>query len=447
MEKLFIILSINFLLIFNCMNYKKEAVSIKSKENFYIITIDYTTGISPKEAGKQLGEKILQNIPNYESLVEKLLYDMVKDISAFKGDIDATTDAFNNVIEIINEIRPNINKKYYEEVEGIAGNFHYNEINNLLDGKLSRDEFYFYNLITDIGGAIFGELIGKTYPPVGCSAFAVFGEKSATSEPIIARLLDCFSYELSNLHAVTIIKNKERSVCLIGVVGSNSTLSILNENKMFSAILFSHAGEKCSYMKTLIPISYDLRYAFEEYSALNEVSDYIGNNRDRYIANSLIFISDDKNAVILENDLTMTPKSSGSRKYDSRLINEVTWDFDHSVATVNSFLLYNHEDNHTKNIMNYPRWNNFIMLFNEASEKNSDKGEKITVDEMKNISSFHKLQNPGSMISGDIYNNSTRQIIVFEPYNMNLEIFFTPYTRKLPEYPAFINVDINFTDQ
>lgn len=47
---------------------------------------------------------------------------------------------------------------------------------------------------------------------------------------------------------------------------------------------------------------------------------------------------------------------------------------------------------------------------------------------------------PGSRLNGDLYNVNTKQIIIFEPDSLELELFFRPKSGILPVEPLFEKV-------
>jgi len=82
------------------------------------------------------------------------------------------------MIQRVLEISKNVKSQYMDEIEGFASVLSGGTVNELGDGKLSRDEFLMINFDPDIA------------TDHGCSATAVFGSRSATRQTIVGRNTD-----------------------------------------------------------------------------------------------------------------------------------------------------------------------------------------------------------------------------------------------------------------
>ena len=64
-------------------------------------------------------------------------------------------------------------------------------------------------------------------------------------------------------------------------------------------------------------------------------------------------------------------------------------------------------------------------------------------EELKEVISFDNGDGPDSQSAGDLYNNGTVQVIIFQPQTLSLEIYFKPVA-GLDDDPVFENVVISF---
>ncbi len=74
----------------------------------------------------------------------------------------------------------------------------------------------------------------------------------------------------------------------------------------------------------------------------------------------------------------------------------------------------------------------------------SSKGEQVTWEELKEIACFFTGDIPGHQINGDLYSINTQQIILFEPSDLNLEIYFRPKAGVLSNAPSFEKIVVKF---
>jgi hypothetical protein len=440
MQKIyFLVIAIIIFSISSCVTNTKN-VTITKEKSHYDIRLDFTNGVTHEVMGEQYGAELVKVIPDYEEINSKIIRSFISDIRAIyhmKGRELSEQEIFDSLLEKVGMIRPEIYKDYYDELEGISRSFHYDAKNDFKDNFLSRDEYYLINLITDIGGAVFDELIGNENDIINCDNISVFKDSSATNSPVVARVFDFPTKQLKKIHAVTTIKDKNKSICMVGFAGYTGIFSAFNKNGIFSAIYYSHTGKKCIPEGKEKSLLYDLRYALENTSTLNDAADYIKSSKTHYIFNCLISLSDRSEAKVLECDLSAENKSCELRSDNSKLLDGVAWDYKNMIANVNSFLLYGNENNHTTQAMNYTRWNSITAQIGKITGAKPKQGYGLTVDEVKKVAAYYSGSKPGEMSNGDVYNNSTGQIIIFQPKDLSLEIFFCPAEGLPPLVPDF----------
>ena len=391
------------------------AVTITDQGTYYSVLLDYTTGITPRAMGQAYARAAKRTTPDIERLIDSCF----TKIAAFPG-------VYQMLVTRAQAIRPQIDPAYRDEIEGFASQFSGGATDVAGDGKLSTDEVYLLNLLPDIAHV------------TQCSALSVFGARSATGSTITARLLDWLPLEqLPRGQTVTTIRRPGRSVCLIGFVGFMGAITGFNSSGVFAALLDSDTGVPYVNPKGMRSYALDLRHALESEGTLSGAAGYMADTNHHYAYNHLIFFSDPKTSKVLENDLTSKgPLARTFRASDSPLRPGVTWGISDALACVNSYLLPGNHDNHTGDKSNYARWQSIRTQL-------LARGPTVTRDDLKAIASYHSPTtfNAGQ---GDVYNDETQMIVIFEPATMALEVAFRPRNNVLPAVPIFTRVPVSF---
>lgn len=400
--------------------YEAEGVAIEDKGSYFQVDLDYTTGLSSREIGEAYARGILAVVPDYEAIMDSYIAESIQDYEYQYG-INRSYD-----------VRSQLPEAYYEEIEGMAMVFNSTE-NVWNDGVLSQDEVFIFNLFPDI-------IRGAQ-----CCYISVYGDRSETGQNMVARNLDWYGgaqNQLSSLQAVTTIKYEDKQVCLIGYLGYQGALTAFNDDHVFAGILdagtdqpYSSEGRRSYAM--------DLRYALENFESIDDAAAYMGNPSMLYTYNHTIGFSDSNTSVILENNFSGSSSIKGGRlkrgvrDENSKLNDGVEWGISNSIACVNSFLLYGNNDNHTNQNYNTRRWKNI-------KEQLLEKGESVSFEELREITSYYKGNSPGVFSeSGDIYNRMTVQMMVFVPETFELEIYFPPRDSLFnPKEPVFETISV-----
>ncbi|MBC7869660.1 MAG: hypothetical protein H7Y09_02380 [Chitinophagaceae bacterium] len=380
-----------------------SSVSIVERPTHYEITVNMI-GTSQQNMGRDYINEVRKILPQFEAIVDGYLSDSGVD---------------NSIISRMASIRPKIPASYREELDGMASQLSGGTTNSIGDGKLSRDELYATNLVPDI-------LRGSQ-----CSTISVFGSASDTGHTMTARALDWptgSTNQLAKLHAVTKIVNGAKSITTVGFLGFVGIISAYNDSGIFSAILDSgtnqpySANNKSSYV-------FDLRYALENLSTIDEIGAFMTDSTRSYAFSHNIVLSDETQTKIVENDLTSSANRR-LRSYNSTLHAPVSWSPTNAIASVNSFLLSGSYDNHTADTTNTARWTSYQTLTASA-------GPVYTLAELQEVITYYSGSTPGSMSSGDIYNDLTCQIMLFEPFTKSLKVYFLPKSGVRVSTPVF----------
>lgn len=391
----------------------KNIVNIEEFDKHYEVTIDYSTEMSPRQVGEIYGAEMLDTVPDYESIIDAYLEEII--------------GPFMTVyLKRVEDIKPQIDQSYIDEIEGIASNFKKADKNELGDGLLSVDEFYILNLIPDISRG------------TQCSAISVYGEASSTGKTMSGRILDWYGgseNQIAKIQSVTTYLNEDKSICSIGYLGYIGILSGFNDDQVFAAILDSSTGGfYSSDAKRSYPL--DIRYGLENHDSMDSFAEYMMSPDKAYTYSHLIFMSNPDNSRIIENNMAPGYKPE-IRDSDSKLSVGNEWGIGDSIACVNSFLLENNYDNHSKSTGNTMRWESF-------KRELTSQGEQLSLDQLKEVVGYYSGEMPGSQEDGDLYNEGTQQVIIFEPETMNLEVFFRPKNGQLPAKLTFDKVEIKF---
>jgi hypothetical protein len=147
-------------------SYKVDGVSITDKGNYYDVVLDFTKGLSHKQIGEAYAKGILQLVPEYETLVDSYIAE------------NLIKSEYKYAFYRMEDIKPQLDPEYAEEIEGMASVFSGGDIDYRSDNKISDNELYLFNLFTD---AIRG---------TQCCYVSVSGSRSETQKTITGRNLD-----------------------------------------------------------------------------------------------------------------------------------------------------------------------------------------------------------------------------------------------------------------
>lgn len=401
-------------------SFQAEGVSIVNEGNYYNVKIDFTCGLTHKQLGEAYAKGILKVVPNYESLVDSYIGE------------NLTSYENKYAMYRVEDIKPQVNKEYAEEIEGMASVFSGGSQNKFKDNKISKDEFFLFNLFTD---AVRG---------TQCSYISVYGDRSDDHRNMVARNLDWYGgsvNQLPKIQAFITYKYTDKKVYSIGYLGYMGILTGFNDHKVFAGILDS--GTNAPYSsegRRSYPL--DLRFALENTKNMKEAAEFMQDPTKLYSFNHNIGFSDPDTSIILENNFSGNGTNGHKvkraiRTEDSKLNNSVSWEIKDSIASVNSFILYGNHDNHSSNKYNTKRWNNI-------KKQLQNKGATVSFEELKEVACYAD-GSPGTFSeSGDVYNKMTLQMVIFQPDTLKLEVFFRPKNiRKNPGNPVFEKITVS----
>ncbi|HEX3045438.1 MAG TPA: C45 family peptidase [Bacillota bacterium] len=419
LAKVLLLLAINLVILVSLSGVQIGAevkpVTITDEGTYFNAVLDFRGGLTHRQMGVEYARQILKSVPEYEALMDSYITEMTM-----------MEEYYQMGLGVARLLKSKIPQDYLDEIEGMAQVFSGGVTSLRGDQKLSLDEVFFFNLLPDIAR------------PAHCSALGVFDWASATHQVMAGRNLDWpggSQNQACKLQAVVTIREKCKTLYLIGYLGFQGVISGVNEYGVYAGILNSDiATPYTPNDKNSYPM--DLRYALENRTTVNGVANYMTDSSRNYTYDHLIFLADPRTAGVVENNFNGSPTVRRALRTSTSLLNPgVSWWFPKAVATVNSFILAGNYNNHTQDPQNTARWSSFqhAML---------TKGPVITREELKEIMSFDNGDGPGLFETGDIYNVYTQQSMVFTPETMRLDIYFHPRQGGLDSDPIYQTIKL-----
>jgi len=300
------------------------------------------------------------------------------------------------------------------------------------DGKLSRDEFLFMNVIPSVCNE------------TACSATAVFGSRSATGQTILGRNTDWSNgppqassngntsganTAAVNTNALIYSKTAEKQVVSFMTLGMMGTIVGINSDGIFVAGLHSQTGSAYSAVGKR-SVLLDIRNALETTSTIDEAGAFLGDPSRLYAYHNNMFIADKNTAKVLENDYE---RKRALRSADSALNPGITWGVSNAIAVVNAFMLEGNFDNFVGRWQT-DRWASFETMLPQE-------GDTVDIDRVRTIMSYHK-PGSGGMDPGDIFNAGTMQSMAYSYSENRLELWLGTFV----DDPQYLTISIPFLE-
>ncbi len=419
------ILTITSFIVCGCK--KDRIVQIQDKGTHYLMSIDYTKNKTHYETGKFIGKAILKDVDSYEKRVDEFIALTAKNYG-YPEEVPGTPEEhYMLFMKRVGDLKPLLPQTIKDEIEGVADCFSGKNNDIMGDGKLSINEYYFLNLIIE------------SSENTECCAVSAFNSASKTGSTIIARVMDWYidteKKEVENLFGITEFKYNDFTLYTIGIIGHLGIITGIKNNGIYSAILFSRNNTPYS-SSGKYSLSMELRYAMEKFSSIDEIADYMRVKDRNYTMNHNIFLSDKKRSIVLENNIQGGPTSERKiRTCTSKLNKGVNWGFENRIACVNSFILYGNDDNHTTIPGNQNRWLSLVKLM-------AEKKVPLSSNDLRSIITFYPGEKPGDFDEGGLYTKWSKQVMIFQPDDMSLEIFFSPKKGDIPLKPVFEKIQL-----
>lgn len=391
---------------------------IKVMPSYYDVTLDYEKG-DRASVGKAYGTLIRERMPDYIDVMEPYIYENIR--MAYGG----------NYTEAAVETREKVlfeswRQEYREEIsafaEAISGGVH----GIAEDGKLSYEE------------AVLAQMIPDALRPTCCSALSLWGSKTSTGDRITLRNLEWnlgSDNQMGKIHAVTHMKNGDRSLTAISALGLLDIISGINDNGVFAAILdvgsvqdeaYVCEGKKCYTM--------DLRFALEECSTARDLGEFMVRESGNYTWCHNLIITDSNDSFCAEDCVSQVVESgygkSVLRDCNTPILKDLSWDSQDSLCVVNSFASEGNQDGFSgsnSNIIRFAKYNEWVKAKDKFSPK--DVKELITQETVDQ----YAVQN--------VHSAGSAQLILIDYHTGSVQVAFSG-PDGVTDKPDFIEVDV-----
>ncbi len=356
------------------------SISLNSIANTTILNID-SENKTPEEIGNQLGIEIKNKFPTlefqYDSYLDFLLSDM-------------RFDYLNRQVQLL---KKSLNPEHLVEINAVANMLDLDSNDKLGDGKLSKNEFWLLQFLSDL------IIINKGI------AIAVINESN--HDVIIARNLKWKSTpSLRQLQTVTVYNSSEKTWVNVGFAGILGVVNGFNNDGLFvSAINSSSELVTAKVLKNHHSVAFMLKETLQQTNVYS-ASQFLDGKH--YPRDQQILLADKKKVLVLEQPT----KANGSVRTVNSTITQTMSKFEknsNKLIVVSCFVLKNSPKN-CYSSGDYYRWNRSQVLLKEF-DLNSPIGSLSTVMQ------DHKNGQQA------IFNHNTLESIIFIPSSQTLYLF------------------------
>ena len=391
---------------------------IKVMPSYYDVTLDYEKG-DRASVGKAYGSLIREQMPDYIDIMEPYIYENIR--MAYDGNYtEAAVEAREKIL--FDSYRPEYKEEIAAFAEGISGGAH----GIKEDGVLSYEE------------AVLAQMIPDALRPTCCSALSLWGSKTATGDRITLRNLEWnlgSDNQMGKIHAVTHMKNGERSLTAISVLGLLDIISGINDDGVFAAILdvgssqheaYVCEGRKCYTM--------ELRFALEEYSTARGLGEFMVSESGNYTWCHNLIISDKNDSFCAEDCVSQVVESGRGksilRDCNTPILKGLSWDSPDSLCVVNSFASAGNQDGFSgsySNIIRFAKYNEWVKAKDKFSPK--DVKDLITQETVEQ----YAVQN--------VHGAGSALLILIDYHTGSVQVAFSG-ADGVADKPDFIEVDV-----
>lgn len=352
-----------------------------------------------KDIGVELGRLIIDRFPDIAKSVDSYLESY------------SSQDRFNYIVRRrLDAVRSSVDRRYRDEVDGMASLLVSSDRNKIGDGVLSSDEFWFFQLIPDIGRES------------SCSGFGVFGECSASGGPIVGRNMDWFTTEaLRGIQAITVYEYEKNVLVNIGFAGYAAVVTGFNNRGLFAAHLDSPMGlpypDPPQRMHSAV---FEIRKALETEGSISRAASLM--RRQRYPFSHNVLLADTRDVQVLEQ---VRGEPGRLRSAYSPVRIDISWDKPCQIAVVNFFALRGYSNHVTETC----RWRRFetLAVFDRYHKAYPGDVMKIMLDTK-------------TVCYDSIFRDRTVQSMVFTPEDRKLYLYTVPVSGVHPPNPVMEEV-------
>jgi len=384
--------------------------------DYYDVTLDYERG-TPEEVGEAYADTVLKAFPAYEESMEPYIYENIR--LAFSGqNIDYAV-----LEERMNVLLSSIPEDYRAEIMAFASIISGGEKGFTENGKISYEE------------AVIVQMIPDALRPTSCSALSLWGSKTENGAGITLRSLEWnlgSENQMGKVNAVTHMVKGERSVTTIGMLGIYTTISAINDDGVFVAILdvgasdypFVSEGKKC--------YTYDIRYALEECDNATDLGNYMVANSGDYTWCHNLIITDAEHSYCAENCVREVTEAGDGfsvlRDADTPIMEGLKWESEDSLCVLNSYMTAGNKDDFTgsvANLVRFSKYNDWV-----ATEEN------FTVAEVKEMITQERTD---QYEVENVHRQGVVHLVLIDYATGNIQVAFTG-DEGVTDKPEFLDV-------
>ena len=384
--------------------------------DYYDVTLDYENG-SRYDVGAAYGRTIPQAMPEFESVMEPYLYDTIRMMYGGTYTPEAVED---RVLTLYDSMRD----EFKEELAGLAEAFSEGRHGFVEDGLFSYEEVIALNMIPD------------ALRPTACSALTLWGERTETGEMMALRNLEWSlgsEYQMGMTNCVTHMRNGDRSITAIQIMGLLDIISGVNDDGVFAAILdvgtptderFIYEGRKCYTM--------ELRFALEEFTTAREVGEFMVGESAEFTWCHNLTLADGNEAFCAEDCVAQVTEAglgfSVLRDADTPIMEGLSWDHTDSLCIVNSFTTAGNQDGftgNTNNIVRFAKYNEWVGQF-----------DVFTIADLKNMITQETVE---QYEVENVHSTGTSQLIIVDYAAGRIQVAFTGSEGPV-DNPVFVDV-------
>ena len=331
------------------------------------------------QVGEQLGLEIKKSFPNIEAQYDKYL------------DFLFSQSLFNHLNQQALLLKKTLNAENLAEINGVAEQLELSSDDKIGDGKLSNNEFWLLQFLSDLTAINKG------------SAIATFN--NVKQSPIIARNLDWKNNAiLRQLQTMTVYTADEYSLVNIGFAGILGVVNGFNEQGLFVASIDSSAALYASQvLNGQQSTAFTLKDALKQTTEVNAARNFL--SYQSYPRNQQLLFADKNKIIVIEQ---AHGEKGKPRTINSLLINSMPA-LENNTQTfilVSCFVLKTSPKN-CYSSTDYYRWNRLKQLI--------DKNNKpLTSPILSAIMQDNTNQKQA------IFNQNTLQTIIFIPLEKTL---------------------------
>lgn len=394
--------------------------TIKVYDRYYDVTLDEENG-TPYEAGRAYAMALSEVCPEVMASMEPYIFENIR--MAFP-DIG---DDYSAVEERMQDLFDSLDPNYQDEITGLCDELCGDARGLSPDGILSVEEMMLMQMVPDC------------LRPTSCSGLSLWGSKTATGDMISVRCLEWSlgsDNSMTRIHCLLHIRNGENSITNIGFLGLFDTISGINDNGVFMAILdagsgdpYDHEGRTC--------YTFAVRHALEQFDNARDAGQYMIDNSPSFTYCHNIMITDGTDAFCAE-DATAQVIERGAgfpflRDAGTPIMNDVSWDSPDSLCIVNSFLSEGNYDNMSgepANVIRFSKYNEWVSGT-----------DVFTLEALKDMMTQETVDTRlyGNVTVQNVHRSNLTQMIIVDYHTGSIQIAFTG-SEGVTDKPVFTDV-------